>query len=113
MRWEQGRQPATSAVKKWKLWSRWSFDVYLLRAYAGTEVRAHTDPVARGMAHHRINITLSGSWNFKHKERDTAQWTSETLAGGASFQFRADAPHSAKFDTDVLLLSIGWIKKLP
>jgi len=101
MKWEMGRQDATSSLLKKKIWSKWNTDCYLLKFRAGSEIGEHLDPV-EGKRHYRFNLTLWGKWNlFKGIYGNIQE------AGDFHF-FRPDKErHSANIIEDTMVLSIG------
>lgn len=104
-RWQSGRCVATEDIKKFPIWSGFGFDIYLLKFFKGKLVSTHTDPV-EGKNHHRFNLTLWGFWQLKLGKESQYQ------SAGDAHLFRPDiVPHSAKFLTDCMVLSIGWITK--
>ena len=101
MKWESGRQDATSSIKKLKIWSRWNTDCYLLKFPKGCEVDNHTDPV-EGKRHYRLNITIYGKWNF-------FKGIYGHIRSMGSFDFfRPDIiEHSANVIEDTMVISFG------
>lgn len=105
-RWQPGRSAATENIRKFPIWSCFGFDVYLLKFPKGQLVSTHLDPV-EGKKHHRFNLTLWGFWTLTLGEKTTYQSACD------GHLFRPDiVPHSAKFLTDCMVLSIGWTSKL-
>ena len=102
MKWESGRQDATSSIQKLKIWSRWNTDCYLLKFDKGCVIDDHKDPV-EGKRHFRFNLTIYGKWNFfKGIYGDTQEM-------GDFHLFRPDiTEHSANVIDDTVVLSIGW-----
>lgn len=103
MKWESGRQDATSSLKKLKIWSKWNTDCYLLKFDAGSKIDEHLD-VVEGKKHYRFNITLNGEWEFI-----TGDSNYSTLQRMGSYHlFRPDTTkHSANIFTNCKILSIG------
>jgi hypothetical protein len=103
MKWECGRQEATSSIKKLKIWSRWNTDCYLLKFDKGCVIEAHKDPVP-SKRHFRLNITLYGEWCFFTE--DSNYGTLQRM--GSRHLFRPDiVEHSAHVMTGTLILSLG------
>jgi hypothetical protein len=101
MKWESGRQDATSSLKKFKVWCKWNTDCYLLKFQAGTEIDEHVD-LCEGKKHYRFNLTLYGKWNFFKGIYGDTQYM------GSFHLFRPDIiAHSANVIDDTLILSIG------
>lgn len=109
MKWEKGRQKATESVQKFKLFSGKTWDCYLLKIPAGSNVDAHVDKV-EGKEHHRFNLTLWGFWEVSIKDYKPAE--SPIFQSFLQYHlFRPDIQeHSAKIYTNTLLISIGWVK---
>jgi len=103
--WQPGRCVATQDIQKFPIWSWLGFDVYLLKFPLGKKVATHLDPV-EGKEHYRFNFTIKGCWILTKGEDTINQMRNSYHV------FRPDiTPHSAKFLTDCLVLSIGWTKK--
>lgn len=105
MKWESGRQDATSSLKKLKIWSRWNTDCYLLKFDNGCEIGDHLD-VVNGKKHYRFNITIYGKWLFFKGIIGNYQ----TM--GSFHLFRPDiTKHSAYVQRDTMVLSFGLCLK--
>lgn len=101
MKWVNGRQKATQAVRKLTLVSRWFFDCHILNLPAGAIIGAHTD-VVTNKRHTRLNITLKGKWCVIIDGVPTAQRFASWHV------FRPDIQlHSATVKTNTYVLSIG------
>jgi hypothetical protein len=102
VKWENGRQNATSSLKKLKIWSILSTDCYLLKLEKGCEIGEHLDVIPSGKKHYRFNLTLYGLWTLQ-KGDDVLEQSS-----GKFHLFRPDIiKHGATVKTDTLILSIG------
>ena len=114
-KWSKGRQKATESIQKMTLWIGKTFDVYLLRIPHYSIVGWHYDKVPQ-KEHHRLNITLWGSYIFcrKHgqfscKERESIY--ADLYQEGNWIKFRPDIEEHMVISTEkALILSIGWIK---
>lgn len=107
-RWQKGRQPATEQIQKLTLWSRWGFDVHILRASKGAVVSKHVDPV-EGKEHYRTNITLAGDWLFElYDAWSDTPYTMRHCVYLDRHKFRPDLEyHGARFLFDTTILSLG------
>ena len=105
-KWTLGRQSTPQYFYyKFKIFSLWRMDCYLIKYCKACAVGYHKDEVP-GFNHYRCNIQLRGINRLcctypsykEHKNRITI--------------FKADEPHSFGMTLESgLILSVGWIKK--
>lgn len=106
-RWQKGRQ-GTGYDKMLLLTAPWPlpFDSYLLRYPNGSEIPAHTDPVAQGR-HYRLNVILKAPQSGGEFVCSDPIWQSKRIK-----LFRPDkSSHSVSrvVGGSRYVLSIGWV----
>ena len=106
-RWQKGRQ-GTGYDKMLLLTAPWPvpFDSYLIRYPEGSEIPAHTDPVAKGR-HYRLNVILKAPQSGGEFVCSEPIWQSKRIK-----LFRPDkSSHSVSrvVGGSRYVLSIGWV----
>ena len=106
MKWEKGRQ--NSGYFKLTLWSRWNFDIHILKFPIRSKVLMHTDTVD-DKNHHRLNIILKHAELGGHFSCPLAHINTSRIK-----YFRPDIQfHSVSkiIKGTRYVLSIGWVTR--
>jgi hypothetical protein len=111
--WKQGRQGTDYSVIT--LWSKWFFDLHIIRIPNGVDVPWHTDCVPN-KKHHRINVMFNE--NSRVRYMDTGR-TLRRYFFGMVVYFRPDlrmhmvkkhGPILSKNYKSTYILSLGWTR---
>ena len=104
-KWKDGRQGSEYKVLTLVNSTLFNTDFHIIHYPPNGSIPPHTDPSKEGMTHHRLNIEIWGSGEFKCDSYK--KW-------GCFTYFRPDLyTHSfINGDKDRYVLSIGWLKKI-
>lgn len=119
--WERGRQNGEYSKFTIAFSKRLKFDCYIIVIPDGAEVPWHIDPTPSGFEHHRVNITL---WKPKHGGDTTIDlggprgeaMPPNYVQPGRWYHFRPDLYRhcvSEAINGNLVLLSFGWLRKIP